>query len=806
MGSEAPDTKDTYKKRIQDRRDPLTSFYNYAGAKKAVSELMEKEPPQKYHAALLCFDNLEQYVEEYGSAFVVAMMENQAIFLRRYFEGLGVSYVIARLKKNMFLFFWACEEISESERQISQVYDTLLGGYFGRNEYLKPRLYLGFWHLKSGGAAYEEILAYTLAAVEAGRAKESPITCYEQRMGYGHLELEGEDLTGRQREDQMAYFDRQFISFVVSMLSNAKDLDSSTDMVIARIGETFCFDDVLVSEFVGKSATKVTNRWMREKGVVLDDMDVHTFEDWDGFFWGFDENGINYVTDVDEAPFSEQDRGFFRMKNIRAFINIMLYSNDQAIGYITCSKRRPMERLGDKTYNSLIQFSKIIASFVALRIHKSSSHKKIEALSVDELTGLYQYAAFQRKVKKRLYRFTPDRVYAFVSLDISNFSHLNENFGYKEGDLVLKEFALRLKSGAGHTLACRQGCDHFIMLLEDSKRETIEQRIRVGNEKFESYLRERYPMSGLQVNAGIYYVTDPGKNLFYMIDSAIHARKSVKGRYYHNIAVYSDELRTRKKLVLDVVGTIHEAIEGGEIETFLQPKFSMTSRRAVGAEALVRWRNPDGSYKYPDQFIPILEGAGLIINLDMCVFEQVLRVLARWQAEGKELVPVSVNFSRIHFHTDDFCEKVTALMQRYQVEPRFIEIEITESCFGDNRHNLYQQLEKVREYGFKVDIDDFGTGYSSLNMLLSAPVDIVKVDKSFIDHYETKEQQEYINQIGNLILSARKGIIFEGVETEAQIEFLTRYGYDNAQGYFFSKPVPVDEFERNFLYKRKEQE
>lgn len=112
----------------------------------------------------------------------------------------------------------------------------------------------------------------------------------------------------------------------------------------------------------------------------------------------------------------------------------------------------------------------------------------------------------------------------------------------------------------------------------------------------------------------------------------------------------------------------------------------------------------------------------------------------------------------------------------------------------------------MRDYGFKVDIDDFGTGYSSLNMLLSAPVDIVKVDKSFIDHYETKEQQEYINQIGNLIISARKGIIFEGVENEAQIEFLTRYGYDNAQGYFFSKPVPVEEFERNFLYKKEEQE
>lgn len=792
--------EDAFYERIQKRRDPLTSFYNYMGAKKAVRSLLEKEPEQNYHAALLYFENLEQYVEEYGSAFVVAMMENQAMFLRKYYNDLQVPYVIARIKKNIFFFFWSCEDEAESEHQLQEIYDTLAGGYFGRSEYLKPGLYLGFKHPKLGEDSYEEMLAHTLAAAEAGKKAECRITRYDPKMGYGQLELEGEDLTVRQLENQMAYFDRQFISFVVSLLSNAKDLDSSTDMVIQRIGSKFEFDDVLVSEFIGKTATKVTNRWMREKGIIINDSDVNTFEDWDGFFWGFDENGINYVTDVEKVPFSGHDMEFFRMKNIGSFINILLYNNDQSIGYITCSKRQPMEKLEDKTLNSLIQFSKIIASFVALRIHKKSSHSKIEALSVDELTGLYQYAAFQRKVKKRLYQYTPEKVYAFVSLDISNFSHLNENFGYNEGDRVLKEFAMCIKgSGEKINLACRQDADHFILLMEDTDKEAIARRIQENNENFEAYLKKLYPMSGLQVNAGVYYVSDPGKNLFYMIDSAAHARKSVKGSYYRNIAIYSDELRTRKKQVLNVVGTIHEAIEGGEIETFLQPKFSMTSRKVVGAEALVRWRNPDGSYKFPDQFIPILEGAGLIVNLDMCVFEQVLRALARWKSEGKELVPVSVNFSRIHFRTNDFYEKVVTLMQQYQIEPKYIEIEITESSFGDNRENLYNQLEKVREYGFKVDIDDFGTGYSSLNMLLSAPVDIVKVDKSFIDHYETKEQQEYINQIGNLIISAKKGIIFEGVETEEQIEFLTSYGYDNAQGYFFSRPIPIVEFERNFL-------
>ena len=352
-------------------------------------------------------------------------------------------------------------------------------------------------------------------------------------------------------------------------------------------------------------------------------------------------------------------------------------------------------------------------------------------------------------------------------------------------------------------LACRLEGDRFIVFsMRDSKEEIID-RVSTVNNEFSRYLLKKYPRSDLRVASGIYFVDDPATKLFMMLDSANHARKSAKSQYYeNNIAVFTEELKAQRKRVQEVVGSVHDAIKEGMIEAFLQPKFSMNRLQVVGAGALVRWRNPDDSYRYPDQFIPILEEAGFIVDVDLCVFEQVLQALKRWQTDGKKLVPISVNFSRVHFRNKQAYERIISRVERYGIDPGYIEIEITESSLSGDRSNLYQQMSALRNFGFKIDIDDFGTGYSSLNMLMSAPVDIVKVDKSFIDNYKTAEEKEYINQIGNLIRSAKKEIIFEGVETQEQIGVLTNYGYDNAQGYFFSKPIPLRDFERKYIYQK----
>ncbi|MDO5398985.1 MAG: EAL domain-containing protein [bacterium] len=280
----------------------------------------------------------------------------------------------------------------------------------------------------------------------------------------------------------------------------------------------------------------------------------------------------------------------------------------------------------------------------------------------------------------------------------------------------------------------------------------------------------------------------------------MHVWKHAKKDKYKPYAIYSDDFANERQTRLKIIGSVHSAIENGEIEAFMQPKFSMKTMEVVGAEALSRWRNPDGSYKFPGQFIPLLEDVGYIIDVDFCIFEQVLCVMAKWKESGKKMIPVSVNFSRQHINHDDFVTRIKKLTAKYGVEPKYIEIEITESAFMKKPEKMMKFMRELREEGYKIDIDDFGTGYSSLNMLLDVPVDIVKIDKSFIDDYDTQTKREYINQIGNLIHTARKDIIFEGVETYDQIKFLTECGYENAQGYVFSKPIPMKEFEEKYIY------
>lgn len=245
---------------------------------------------------------------------------------------------------------------------------------------------------------------------------------------------------------------------------------------------------------------------------------------------------------------------------------------------------------------------------------------------------------------------------------------------------------------------------------------------------------------------------------------------------------------------------LHMELEDGKIELFLQPKFSLTTRSVIGAEGLSRWILADGRVIMPSHFIPQMEKDGGIIELDFYIYEQVLRSMKKWEQSGLKLLPVSVNFSRAHIRNEEFVSRIIALAKKYEIDNEYIEIEITESVVSDNDQKMLKDLSALRDAGFKVDIDDFGTGYSSLNMLLTAPVDTVKVDKSFIDGITKSEKsRKYIDRLASLIKVADKDVIFEGVETEHQAEILKDCGYTKAQGFLFGEAVPVTEFARKYL-------
>ncbi len=781
---------------LKEGLDTLTALCTFSAAKEQISERMRMAPQGLFHVIILHIGNISQLTDEYGFAFAMAVLENQAVLWRRSFQ-LKDKAVLCRLGKDVLMAFVQEEDAGEVENYARLAQQKLQDRYFGRREKLRCRVTVGVYHVPPQERDLNRIMTCAGKAVGYGLRCRIPFVVYGESMADEKVTADESLTAEKTAEESRLQYDGNFIAFAVSLLSNTTDLDSSLDMLAKQIGWHYDYDEVLISEFIQDNSTMVSNRWRRGEGVVSNPEEIRTLDDWDDFFSGFNKDGINLTCDVDKGGYSARDLAFFHEKGIGSFINLLLYSNGRSIGYVTCSRQRVIEGISDRELNTLSQLGRVISSFVALRFQNRQNQEHIEALRRDELTGLYHYGAFQKEVRRALYQCDPSLTYAMVYMDVSNFAYLNENFGYSEGNQLLKDMARWLRyMNAKRCICGRVYADRFVILVTGESQEAIEGEIRQSVSRFSDYLLHRYPMGDLQVRAGLYFIDHPEAEVFTMIDAANHARKTIKEDYLNHVMVYTERLRQTRAEKINVVASIHDAIDKGAVEAYLQPKFSMRTGEVIGAEALVRWHNADGSLKYPDQFIPVLEEVGYIVNVDFCVFRQVLDSLKRWKEEGRRRLPISVNFSRVHFRDQHFGDKILAMLKEYEVEPEYIEIEVTESCISGNPMGMVQQMTQLRENGLKIAMDDFGIGYSSLGMLIDANVDIVKVDKSFIDHYETDQEQQYINRIGQLVRAAGKDIIFEGVETRQQVEFLRDYGYDKAQGYVFSKPVPILEFEK----------
>lgn len=242
------------------------------------------------------------------------------------------------------------------------------------------------------------------------------------------------------------------------------------------------------------------------------------------------------------------------------------------------------------------------------------------------------------------------------------------------------------------------------------------------------------------------------------------------------------------------------ALKNEEFVVYFQPKFCLSSSTVGGAEALVRWKQPRRGLIPPDDFIPRFEKNGFIVSLDLYVFEQVCKKLREWLDDGIEAIPISVNVSKLHFYTPDDTEKYISLVRGYNIPSRLLVLEITESVAVENVEYLKNVLEGWKEEGMRIALDDFGTGYSSLNLLSKLPFDELKLDKEFMLEISRSEKSRIL--VSSLIKMAHQlkmDLVAEGVETEEQYAFLKAQGCDTVQGYFYSPPLPIEEFERQFL-------
>ena len=427
-------------------------------------------------------------------------------------------------------------------------------------------------------------------------------------------------------------------------------------------------------------------------------------------------------------------------------------------------------------------------------------------LSTDQLTGLLNRKGFNQEAESKLSSRDENCVYGLVYSDINDFSYVNENFGYEAGNKMLKDFAVCLEKGSTFVLGCRIYSDFFITLCKANTRDELIKSVEVQNVSFTELQKKRYPASDIRISCGMFiFPSSDDVDINTAIDNANLARRSVKHSSSILCGIYSQRMRMQKLYEQSICNELHAAIANRKIEMFLQPKFHLRTRTIIGAEALARWRNDNGTYKMPFEFIPVLEKVGYIDELDFFIYGEVLSTLEKWKHDGLDLIPLSVNFSQHHITQPKFVENIIRTADNYDVDKGNVEIEITESSFSGDTQMLFSVMDKLRSSGFKVSIDDFGIGYSTLSVLMNAPVDIVKIDKSFIDNIEkNKNDRDFVATMCSLIDTAKKDVIFEGVETDAQAAILCQSGYTKAQGWLFDKAMPLPVFEKKYMYNKKD--
>ena len=420
--------------------------------------------------------------------------------------------------------------------------------------------------------------------------------------------------------------------------------------------------------------------------------------------------------------------------------------------------------------------------------------------STDRLTRLYNRTAFRGRVQEVLKNEEMGPIHAICYMDIDNFAFVNEKYGYPAGDKMLVEFAQIFLRKGKKCFGCRPHSDLFIVYMnEEGKREVLE-KINNWTKLFIEHQEKNFPGINLRVSTGIFFIPSAGTDINQAIANANMARKLIKENKLKNICVFTDALKNKRNYEQSILGGIDDAIKEGKIEIFLQPKFQMDTGEIIGAEALARWRNDDGSYKNAADFIPILESSGKIMDLDFCVYTKILQCLRKWKREGKPTPKLSVNFSNRHNSYMNFDERIYRLAEQYNIDPKLIVIEVKENLIGSNVDGLREKVENLRKRGFTITLGSFGTGGSNIGFLMNAPVDAVKFDKSiWMNIKENESGSQFVGALTTMAQAAGKRVLFGGVETEEQAEIIRSTGFSRAQGFLFEKPMKVEEFEMKYL-------
>ena len=441
----------------------------------------------------------------------------------------------------------------------------------------------------------------------------------------------------------------------------------------------------------------------------------------------------------------------------------------------------------------LISLTMITITIYHQRYKEATKSEELERIAImDDLTGIHNYHYYISEVKRIIEKDNINlEEYYHIFINVQNFKTYNDQMGFDNGNKFLKKFAKDLEKIFDSYPTAREADDHFVTF---TKVEDFEEKINELNQLFKEDAHGLY----INLKVGAFTPVSTDEDINTAVDRARYAAGTIKNKYNVLYAIYDDKMHNDYVKKQYVINHIDEAIENGYIRPYYQPVVWANTKELCGCEALARWIDPVYGFLPPNDFVPTLEEVRLIHKLDAKIFECVCHDLRTLLDEGKPVVPVSLNFSRLDFELMDAIGIFESYIEKYNIPKDLVHVEITESALTDNQDELQSCLDRLHNDGFAIWLDDFGSGYSSLNVLKDFKFDVIKIDMKFLTNFEQKPETKIIlDAIIRLADKLGMKTLTEGVETEIEADFLKEVGCGRLQGYLFGKPLALNELEED---------
>lgn len=783
--------------RNQEERDLLTGLYGPKTGRWLVGEYLSKRDPYTSCGMLAVnIDDFRAINEEYGHFAGDQVLVVLAGFLACHF---GENGIVIRSGGDEFMIFVKTIPHKELVKQTVTFMDALRTLQFPMEGCVVTcSVGVCFLEENASGYSYDNLAENARGALQQAkkRGKNRLVFCnhLKQHEPVGDGKNARPDIDAR-------YFRGDVISIAFEIFDKTCSFQAAMDMLLEILGLRFQLDRITVIwTDIKEKTTKRMYQWLGP-GIpeALSVPGSFSKEDFLTLFHGYDENGSIVLQAGQMGQYSEDAANLLMQGDAKTVLYAAMYCEGKytgAISYVTCREHR--EWSGEQR-SRLGELTKMISAHLAKSLAMNASISNILAQpEYDAVTGLLSFTKFKEETE-RLIVGGYACGYGMAYLDFEDFKHFNRKYGYSSGDELLKDYCgymMNFLEGKPEVYFSRVVADQFILFLPCDDAGETAAWLEQLNDSFISDERKGYAGMRLRIRAGLYPIDRDCLSASAAIDAANFARREVRstGR---TVRIYDEELDRKQKIEQEIVNNLDDMMEKGRFQVYLQPKFSIADYQVTGAEALIRWTLEDGTVAAPAVFVPVLEKSGRIVDLDFYVFEKVVQFLKKNDRKHRRQVPISVNASALHAMEKDTVSRYLAILEQYEVEPALTEIELTETAAVANFDSAKRLFKRLHGAQIRTSMDDFGAGYSVLNMVVDIPVDTVKIDQLLIRNCEQGERGIYfLKSLISMVKGLGYHVVCEGVEDAEQVRILKEIGCDEAQGYWFSPPLPIDEYEK----------